>query len=275
MTISSTSFTDKKHLTTQSYKTQDKLKVRILTHQRYTQPEVDFIGWVLGKIEWQGSETAVDIGCGAGAYITAGQARCRTYIAGDLSFGMVQDLRQPNLPRLNLDAQQIPLADNVADVVLANHMLYHVPDKDAALHEIKRILRPGGHLIAATNSETNMTELFALRRQAMQQLNLSIDPVLEERPLADLFTLENGRSILQPHFSHVQRHDLHSALVFPDPQPILDYIASSRDWYEKFLPETVTWDDLYQQIQTILAAHFVQHQEFRVSKLSGVFTCRP
>jgi SAM-dependent methyltransferase len=188
---------------------------------------------------------------------------------------MVQALPQPDLSRLNLDAQQIPLADNVADVVLANHMLYHVPDKDAALHEIKRILRPNGHLIAATNSETNMTELFTLRRQAMQQLNLSIDPVLEERPLADLFTLENGRAILQTHFSHVQRHDLHSALVFPDPQPILDYIASSRDWYEKFLPETVTWDDLYQQIQKILANHFTRHQEFRVSKLSGVFTCRP
>jgi SAM-dependent methyltransferase len=185
---------------------------------------------------------------------------------------MVQAL-PPSLPRLNLDAQHIPLADNTADVVLANHMLYHVPDKDAALREIKRILRPGGHLVAATNSAENMADLFNLRRQAMQQLGIPIDPVLEKSPVADLFSLENGRSLLQNHFTHIQRHDLPSALVFPSPQPILDYITSSRDWYEIFLPSRIIWDDLVKQFESLLDNHFAQHQEFRVSKLSGVFIC--
>jgi ubiquinone/menaquinone biosynthesis C-methylase UbiE len=272
---STMSFTNKDHLTGKSYKTQDKLNVRILTHQLYTQPQVDFIQWVLDKIEWRGDETAVDLGCGAGAYIEQGLSRCATYIAGDLSFGMVKELPQPGLSRLNLDIQHIPLADNTADVVLANHMLYHVPDKDMALAEIKRILRPGGRLVAATNSATNMAELIDLRRQAMQQIDLTIDPVLEKSPVAELFSLENGRSHLLPHFSHIQRHDLPSALVLPDPQPLLDYIASSRDWYETFLPNTVTWNDLYHQFQTLLADHFAQNPEYRVSKLTGVFICTP
>lgn len=272
MTKSGEPFTNKSHLTTQSYKTQDKLNVRILTHQLYTQPKIDFTGWVLDKITWQGNETAVDLGSGSGAYIKAGQARCQTYIAGDLSLGMVQTL-PAGLLRLNLDAQHIPLADNVAHVVLANHMLYHVPDKDVALAEIRRILRPNGHLIAVTNSATNMAELIDLRRQAMRLLNLPVDPVLEKSPIADLFSLENGRSLLRNHFSHVKRHDLSSALVFPDPQPILDYLASSRDWYETFLPAPVTWDDLYRQFQALLTNHFARHAEFRVSKLSGVFIC--
>ncbi|MCB9419216.1 MAG: methyltransferase domain-containing protein [Ardenticatenaceae bacterium] len=248
--------------------------MRILTHRLYTQPKVDFVEWVLDKVEWRGNETAVDIGCGSGNYVAAGQTRCQTYIAGDLSFGMVQALSHPNLPRLNMDAQQIPLASSSVDVVLANHMLYHVPDKEAALREVKRVLRPGGWLVAATNSAGNMAELFSLRRQAMQRLNIPINPVLEKSPVADLFSLENGRSILKNYFRHIQRHDLAGALVFPAPQPVLDYIASTRDVLETFLP-SVTWDMLYSQLQALLAEHFASHDEFRVNKLGGVFICYP
>lgn len=273
MSKSAISFTDKHRLTTLSYKTPDNLNVRIVTHQLYTRPKIDFARWVLDQIEWRGDETAVDVGCGSGGYVEPVQARCRTYIASDLSFGMVQALPQPNLPRLNLDAQHIPLASNSVDVVLANHMLYHVPDKDAALRQIRRILRPDGRLIATTNSAGNMAELFNLRQQAMQQLGFSVDPALQKSPVADLFSLENGRSLLQNHFRHVERHDLAGALIFPNPQPVLDYVASSRGWLEKFLPAPVTWDDLYRQLQSLLANHFASHDEFRVNKLGGVFIC--
>ena len=269
-----TSFTNKQHLTTRSYKTQDKINIRILTHQRYTQPKVDFTGWALDRIDWRGDETAVDIGCGSGIYVEPVRQRCGRYIAGDLSFGMVSGLRQPDLERVNLDAQRLPLADNAADVVLANHMLYHVPDKDAALSEIARVLRPGGRLIAATNSAHNMAELIDLRRTALQRLDVSVDPSWQRSPVADLFSLENGRSWLEKHFTHVERHDLKSALIFPEPQPLLDYIGSSSDWYESLLPDHVSWNDLLVQFQTLLAAHFAAHDAFRVSKLSGVFISR-
>ena len=275
MSGSARTFTDKNHLTTQSYKTEDKLNVRILTHQLYTQPQVNFVQWLVEQIEWRGDETAVDIGCGSGNYVAAIQARCRTYIAGDLSFGMVASLSQPGLRRLNLDAQQIPLAANSVDIVLANHMLYHVPDKEAALRQIKRILRPNGRFVAATNSSHTMAELIQLRQQALRQLGVPIDPVLEKSPVSDLFSLENGRALLETHFGHVERRDLAGALVFPNPQPVLDYLASTRDWLETFLPHPTAWDDLYQQFQTLLAAHFARHDTFRVNKLGGVFICRP
>ena len=77
MTKSATSFTNKNHLTTKSYKTQDKLKVRILTHQLYMQPQTDFTNWVLDKIEWQGDETAVDLGSGSGSDVKPGLAWSR------------------------------------------------------------------------------------------------------------------------------------------------------------------------------------------------------
>ena len=276
MTLSKSHFTDKQHLTTQSYKTPDNLSIRIRTHERYTQPKTNFIAWVLDKIQWRGDETVVDIGCGAGVYVAAARQRSRLYVAGDLSLGMLQGLPQPDLPRLNLDAQRLPLADKSVDVVLANHMLYHVPDKAAALSEIVRVLRPDGRLLAATNSGDTMAELNALRWQAMKRLGLAVAPALKHSPVADLFSLENGRDILAPHFTHIKRHDLSSALVFPEPQPILDYLDSSRDWFiKRFLPDSMTAGDLLQVFRDILDEHFAHNDEFRVNKLTGVFVCHP
>ncbi len=275
MTLNKSHFTDKQHLLSRSYKTQDNLSIRIATHERYTQPKMDFTGWVLDRIHWRGDETVLDVGCGAGAYVDAARQRSRLYVAGDLSLGMLQGLPQPGLPRLNLDAQRLPLAGSAVDVVLANHMLYHVPDKDAALAEVVRVLRSDGRLIAATNSGSNMAELVDLRRQVLARLGIEMPPALQRSPVADLFSLENGRAILAPHFSHIERHDLPSALVFPDHEPILAYVGSSQDWFDLFLPEEISGDDVLQTFRAILEEHFARHDEFRINKLSGVFVCRP
>ena len=48
---------------------------------------------------------------------------------------------------LQLDLQDIDLPDASLDVVLSSHVLEHVPDTDAALRELRRVLRPGGSLI--------------------------------------------------------------------------------------------------------------------------------
>lgn len=47
---------------------------------------------------------------------------------------------------LAIDLQEIDLPDASFDVILTPHVLEHVPDTDAALTEIYRILSPGGHV---------------------------------------------------------------------------------------------------------------------------------
>jgi SAM-dependent methyltransferase len=54
----------------------------------------------------------------------------------------------PRHGSLALNIERIELPDTSVDVVIANHVLEHVDDR-AALREIYRILRPGGHLIAS------------------------------------------------------------------------------------------------------------------------------
>lgn len=57
------------------------------------------------------------------------------------------DLYQPS--DLQIDVQNTGLPDAVYDVIICNHVLEHVADYQAALQELKRILRPGGILICS------------------------------------------------------------------------------------------------------------------------------
>lgn len=256
--------TNKNHLTQVSYATDERLRVRIQTHELYSQPAVDFPNWVLDKISWDNPQLVVDVGCGAGVYARPVQERGATYVAGDLSWGMVSALAVPG--RLNLDVQQLPLADETVDVVLANHMLYHVPNQPQALAEIRRVLRPGGVLLAATNSRFSMQELDELRAAAGRPYGVELATMTS----SDHFALEDGVEKLAPYFAQVVRYDLTAALIFPHAQPILAYLDSMNDWYKVQSGGRVSWEQVRPEVERLLQAHFAQNDTFVVNKLSGV-----
>lgn len=260
---------DQSYLRSQ-YGTDNNLTVRIRTHELYSETKVDFAGWVLDNISWRGDEVVIDVGSGAGAYVDAARQRAQTYVAGDLSPGMLQSLDGRDVPRVNLDAQQLPLQQEAADVILANHMLYHVPDISRALREFRRVLRPGGRLVATTNSANNMKELAAVAREAAIELGGTKAELAPDLT----FMLETGAQFLREQFTHVERRDLPGALVFPDPQPVIDYIGTMYERYEPFLPDHVQWQDFAEALRTILQKKIEREGAFRVNKLAGVFVCR-
>lgn len=53
------------------------------------------------------------------------------------------DLESP-LADVKADICNLPFKDNEFDVILCNHVLEHIPDDTKAMHELYRILKPGG-----------------------------------------------------------------------------------------------------------------------------------
>lgn len=256
----------------QQYLNDEALRIRQEIHIKYTVPKIDYVEWVIRSLEWRGDERVLDAGSGAGRYfkLLKSQWPNITYCGLDFSTGMLG--KHPAKGQiLQADAQHPPFAPHSFDVIMANHMIYHLPDIDAGIEEFKRLLKPNGVLMVATNSTQSMPELQVLMRRAILLLTRSgASQVQPPRPASDLFALENGTRKLSNHFYAVVRHDLPSKLVFPDIDPIMEYLESTRGLREPQLPDDVTWDDVM-LIMRQQITHLVNHLgELVVNKLNGV-----
>lgn len=143
---------------------------------------------------------------------------------GDLSVGMVVEARQntatsPTTEYLCLDAQSIPTSQNVFDLVIANHMLYHVSDICIALDEIGSVLKPGGRLCTATNGIDHMRELHEL----IQKFNP--DHLFQSSALGR-FTLENAIEQMNDYFARVELRIYNDHLQITEVEPLMAYILS-------------------------------------------------
>lgn len=255
----------------EQYKSDKDLSLRQSTHDLYTVPKINFIEWVLNTVRWNGQKTLVDVGCATGIYHHELQRLHPNiqYLGLDLSHGM---LSKHNADFLAVaDAVKLPLADESVDLVMANHMLYHVEDYNAALLEFKRVLKTDGTLLVASNSVQNMPELQVLMRRAiLLLLRGSATTVHPPAPSSNSFALENGTRYLARHFYAVMRVDLPSKLIFHEAQPLLDYLESTRTLREPQLPDGVNWDDMM-LVMSQQVDHLINHLgELAINKLSGV-----
>jgi SAM-dependent methyltransferase len=268
--------TDREHLTTQMYADDEPLEVRIRTHERYTRPEMDFPAWVLDRVPWRGVEMVLDIGCGSGLYVEPVSARLTRggrLLCGDLSFGMLRDAAEKAtlapVSLFNGDAMHLPLPDGSCDLVLANHMLYHVPHIERAVAEAYRVLRPGGHLVATTNARDSMRGFVDLVETA--SLALGHELYIPDPPVTMRFNLENGRAFIEPFFPGVEMHRFQAALIFPAFEPVVAYINSMRHTVGRLLPEGLVWEQVLREVGQQVAAALHRQGEYRVPKTTGVF----
>lgn len=248
------------------------LHLRQQTHDRYSVPRIDFPYWALERVQWRGDETVLDVGAGYGTYYERIRQRIPNlrYFALDTSFGMLQ--KHPAEGRLaQADAQHLPYQRNTFDVIMANHMLYHVPDLDRAIAEFQRVMKPDGVLVTATNSLQTMPEFNTLFRRAIMLLsepgNIYSQPPM---PVHTAYALENGARLLARHFYAVVRYDLPQALVFEKADPALAYLESWRPLREPQLPKGVLWDDVMMIMEEQIDRVINHFGELVVNKVSGV-----
>jgi 2-polyprenyl-6-hydroxyphenyl methylase/3-demethylubiquinone-9 3-methyltransferase len=94
----------------------------------------------------------VDVGCGGG--LLAPHVDGYRHIGVDLVHSALALAARHGVVPVQADAHALPLADQVADVVVAGEILEHVPDLERVVEELARVLRPGGTVIIDTINDT-------------------------------------------------------------------------------------------------------------------------
>ncbi len=132
---------------------------------------------LLKRIDVTNTTEVLDLGCGAGhttAYV-AKNYDC-TITGADISADAIERANalhknEPFFERMSFvqaDALHLPFDDGKFDVVLCESVLFFVHDKAAALKEMARVLKPGGHLalnevIVSTGPEQRKIQDYFLR----------------------------------------------------------------------------------------------------------------
>lgn len=245
------------------YATSANLNTRISIHEKYSVNKNGFANWIFSHYKIPSGASVLELGCGTGnMWQNRGEfiENCSQLVLSDFSEGMIQtaqeNLKQfPGITYQIIDIQQIPFDTQQFDVVIANMMLYHVPNLQQGLSEVRRVLKPNGFFYAATYGEHGIAEYLCNMLHAYGVT----DNVNKN------FTLQNGTEILNRHFKTVTRHDYEDALEVTNLDDLVDYVCSLSSMSElSRYPRD--------EIKSALSAH-QKNGVVTIPKEYGLFVC--
>lgn len=257
--------TDRVTLKESQYKDSTNLNARILLHKRFSVNPYGWYHWLMDQFDGLEAGLLLELGCGSGALWSQRSGGifpgCR-FILTDFSEGMLKQAKrqlgdQESYRFMVVDAQDLPFKTRQFDVVIANHMLYHVPDRTKVLSEIHRVLKPGKKFYASTVGKSHLHEL--------SELMARFDPGLAfVDGGAENFNLQNGGQQIEAGFSEVLVTKYEDSLEITEAQPLIDYVISIVDRPMDLVEQRSLADFIRHEIN--------QKGTIHITKESGLFT---
>jgi SAM-dependent methyltransferase len=219
-----------------------RLNARIDLHRRFSTNPYGWYRWVFDQFDLPSSGRILELGCGAGNLWISNSDRMParlSIVLSDNSPGMLMQARKsltyqqeldpvaliseaaarPPTRYVVVDAGDLPFPKSSFQVVIANHMLYHVRDLQQTLQNISMILTPGGKLYATTIGNNHLVEMKALFQ--------AFDPGLDFADMGvDNFNLENGPGQVASVFDQVTLQRYTDTLKITEAKPLASYMAS-------------------------------------------------
>ena len=235
--------------------TSSKLAGRLAIHDWNTSGQHWFV-WAGERIAKEGD--VLEIGAGTGELWRQTDHSKARLVLTDFSAAMCDRLREIDGATVQqCDATKLPFADGSFDSVIANHMLYHVDDPDAALKEFARVLRPGGKVHIALNGMDHLEELLNVGAEVGRP------SVIRDRAKV---VAETAAGYLEKYFADVTYERCPGAFEVPRYEPVLAYINSIGD--------EPLGGDQEAKARRIIEDTIAQKGKFHVNKHMVLFTGR-
>ncbi len=251
------------------------LLTRIDIHSKYGGRDID--QWMLDLLKLQPGIKILDVGCGAGKQCLSffhhlnGQAEI---VGGDVSEDLLNQARaesaRQNAPieyiPLNFN-ERFPLEDNRFDLASCCFAIYYAQDIPHTIHEMHRVLRPGGRLFTTGPMPTNKQVFYDIIREAT------------DRPIPPMpGSSRYGFAILdtiKATFSKVDVEVFENPLTFTAPEPFIAYTRASlsedrRLWTSMFNGKA-EFEALMEKITAVVARRIQNEGQIVMTKVVGGF----
>jgi SAM-dependent methyltransferase len=164
-----------------------------------------------------------------------------------------------------VDVQTIPYEDAAFDAVIANHMLYHVPEFATAMREINRVLKADGTLYATACGSDHMREFW----EVLTPFVVDMRERMDQQECLERFSLENAPSRLAPWFADMQVRRHRNALVVTEVEPLVAYAQSIATG-----GEPVLCDERLTEYRTLVAERIRREGAYHITNNSGIAIAR-
>ena len=244
---------------------------RVELNRRFGTNPYKWTLWLFDQIKFKKSARVLELGCGNGILWKSNLPKIPEdvhILLSDFSGGMLDDAKlalgdaAERFEYEVIDAEQIPYPDNSFDVVIANLMLYHVPNRKKAVSEISRVLKSDGVLYATTFGRNYMEELSDLVSNYDKRVNCSLEPV------ARAFGLENGEKQLSESFKDIKLVKYDDCLEVTEAEPLVNYVLSFTR-----VKDTINGDNM-KDFEGYIANILNKNGKIQIKKESGMFIAK-